>query len=110
MDILGESVVVVPWIHFIIGDWKGNRRLIAGYNNNTGTIARPFGMCHCTDMSATDIKCQFVTIAEINEYNERASFMSIEKAEEMFKEISRHYIKTCWDNGVPVGDIVRYNF
>jgi hypothetical protein len=106
MNILGESVVVVPWIHFIIGDWKGNRRLIAGYNNNTGTIARPFGMCHCTDMSATDIKCQFVTIAEINEYNERASFMSIEKAEEMFKEISRHYIKTCWDNGVPLGDIV----
>ena len=52
MTVLGRSVTAVPWIHFIIGDIKGNNRLFAAFNNNQGLTKRPHRMCKCDDLSS----------------------------------------------------------
>ena len=76
LEVLGRKVIGGPWIHFFIGDRKGNNRLAGAFQDNQGKCQRPHLMCKCRDFANTDVNCELVTVEEIDEAKERASLMS----------------------------------
>eukprot|EP00956_Cyclotella_meneghiniana_P029018 scaffold69238_cov66-Cyclotella_meneghiniana.AAC.1 len=105
---MGREVIGVPWVHYIITDMKGANRLIAGYNDNSGSSSRVNRHCKCGNLESLDFNCEWVTVEEINESKQEARDLEIKLDSEehriFFKDISRHLVDTVGDRGLPMSD------
>jgi hypothetical protein len=103
--IFGKEKNLIIWFHIIIGDIQGNNNLAAAYQNSG---LRPYRLCKCThdDLDAESLSCEYVTIAEFQQYKLQSSDLSRTAARDVMKQISRHGIDTVWEKGVPLADMI----
>jgi len=97
--IFGKSKKCVTWIHFAIGDIKGNNWLAGAFNCSSGKAVRHDRMCKCSDLNITDINCNFITVNEINDFKQEVKDRQMSKypAYKFMKQISHHNVVTVWE-------------
>jgi hypothetical protein len=66
--VLGHTVCVKNWIHYFIGDTKGNNKWLGQYPGNREGVRPPYCDCKCQfyDLSNPNSNCIFLTMADIN--------------------------------------------
>ncbi len=59
---------VKVWIHYFIGDTKGNNKWLGQYPGNIEGVRRPYHDCKCWfhNLSNPNPKCIYLTMADIN--------------------------------------------
>jgi len=90
----GETVVLVPWIHLIIGDAVGNNELCGHYGgNNAKCLVKD---CRCTKDQLIQIPpvCELITMDDVRKCYQDAVFA---------QSISRHQLKVSFDS-LPLSD------
>ena len=93
--VLGRSVTIKPWIHFIAGDTSGHNNLVGQYNSSSAT--HPYRDCSCLLAQLSDpiAPCKLITLSEFNEAKERNKLA----------DLSLHNIDNAFYN-LPFGDLV----
>ena len=93
--VLGRSVTIKPWIHFISGDTSGHNNLVGQYNSSSAT--RPYRDCSCLLAQLSDpiAQCKLITLSEFNEAKEN----------DRLADLSLHNIDNAFYN-LPFGDLV----
>ena len=63
-NVLGRTVRVQVWIHFFIGDTKGNNKLVGQYPGNKEGVKCPYHDCKCTfdELCNPNSKCTYRTM------------------------------------------------
>ncbi len=88
--VMGKSVLVKPWIHFILGDTSGHNNIIGQFNSSNAD-------CKCTLAQLCDstANCSLITLAEYYQYKEQ----------QMLHHLSLHDIDNSFIE-LPFGDLV----
>lgn len=110
--VMGRTVILKVWIHFLIGDISGNNRLF-GHFNSSGKLARPYRDCKCSfdDLCKSNPTCEYITRREIDEFLERVRddnvTPSITAKRKEKSKISKLNIDNAFHTaGVPLSDQV----
>lgn len=92
--VLGRTVTIKPWIHFIAGDTSGHNNLVGQFNSSNATI--PYRDCCCmlSQMSDPIPQCHLITV---NEYN-------VAKKNGDLAGLGLHDIDNAFDR-VPFGNV-----
>ncbi len=66
--VLGHRVRVKVWIHYFIGDTKGNNKWLGQYHGNKEGVRHPYPDCKCQfhDLSNPNPTCTYLTTGDIN--------------------------------------------
>ncbi len=66
--VLGHTVHVKVWIHYVIGDTKGNNKWLGQYPGNREGVRRPYCDCKCQfhNLSNPNPNCIYLTMKDIN--------------------------------------------
>jgi hypothetical protein len=67
-DVLGRIVRIKVWIHYFIGDTKGNNKWLDQYPGNIEGVRHPYHDCKCQfhDLSNPNPNCIYLTMDDIN--------------------------------------------
>jgi hypothetical protein len=66
--VLEHTVRVKVWIHYFIGDTKGNNKWLGQYPGNREGVRLPYHDCKCQfhDLSNPNPTCTYLTMEDIN--------------------------------------------
>jgi len=69
--VLGKKVHVKVWIHFSIGDTKGNNKWLGQYPGNKEGVQGPYHDCKCRwqMLSHVNPNCEYLTLKELLKIN-----------------------------------------
>lgn len=93
--VLGRSVTIKPWIHFIAGDTSGHNNLTGQYNSSQSTY--PYRDCSCllAQMSDPIATCKLITLPDFDHA----------KQSNKLADLSLHNIDNAFQD-LPFGDLV----
>ncbi len=77
--VLGRTVHVKVWIHYFIGDTKGNNKWLGQYPGNREGVRCPYRDCKYQfhDLSNPNPNCIYLTMADINYAKKRNEKMNM---------------------------------
>ena len=93
--VLGRSVTIKPWIHFIAGDTSGHNNLVGQYNSSQAAF--PYRDCSCllSQMSDPIAQCKLITLTDFHDA----------KQSNKLADLSLHNIDNAFHD-IPFGDMV----
>ncbi len=67
--VLGQDVHVKVWIHFFIGDTKGNDNWLGQYSGNREGVQQPYQdwKCMFDSLKETNPTCVYITLQDVHE-------------------------------------------
>jgi hypothetical protein len=71
--ICGKEVRIKVWIHYFIGDTKGNNNWLGQYPGNKEGVQRPYRDCTCSfdQLQLSNPWCQYIRLEDIRECRRR---------------------------------------
>ena len=94
--VFGEEVCIKVWIHFFIGDTKGNNKWLGQYPVNREGVQQPY--CNCKfsfqKLSDTTPTYDYFTLNDIHE-DKRHKRNDEDGGKHYFRSVSRYDIKIC---------------
>jgi hypothetical protein len=89
--VFGEEVCIKVWIHFFIGDTKGNNKWLGQYPGNREGVQQPYCNCKCSfeSLNNTNLTCEYITLNDIHE-DKRHKLNDEDGGKHYFKSMSRY--------------------
>ncbi len=104
--VLGHTVHVKVWIHFFIGDTKGNNKWLGQYHGNREYVRCPYCGCKCQfhNLSNPNPNCIYLTMEDIN-FSKKREREDEDSEIEYFRSISMHDIRNALtEKSLPLSD------
>jgi hypothetical protein len=92
--VLGHTVCVKVWIHFFIGDTKGNNKWFGQYPGNREGVRHPYPDCKCQFhvLSNPNPNCTYLTMKDIK-FSKKGKLEDEDAGIEYYQSISMHDIR-----------------
>jgi hypothetical protein len=104
--VLGHTVRVKVWIHYFIGDTKGNNKWLGYYPGDREGVRRPHCDCKCQfhNLSNPNPNCNYVTMAGIN-FAKKRKQEDEDAGIEYYRSISMYDIRNALtEKSLPLSD------
>ncbi len=94
--VLGEEMHIKVWIHYFIGETKGNNKWLGQYLGNREGVQQPYRDCKCSfeQISNTNPTCEYITSNDIHE-DKRHTHDDEDGGKHYFKSMSRYDINNA---------------
>ncbi len=106
--VLGHNVCVKVWIHYFIGDTKGNNKWLGQYPGNQEGVQQPYQDCTCTfdGLKATNPTCVYIMLRDVRKGRRRKQDDK-DGGIQYFRSVSRYDINNAFlEKHLPLSDNV----
>jgi hypothetical protein len=110
--VLGHTVHVKVWIHYYIGDAKGNNKWLGQYPGNREGVRHPYRYCKCQfqDLSNPNPKCIYLTMADIN-FGKKRKQEDEDAGIEYYRSVSIYDIRNALtEKSLPLSDNINGSY
>jgi hypothetical protein len=104
--VLGHTVRVKLWIHYFIGDTKGNNKWLGQYPGNREGVRHPYRDCKCQfqDLRNPNPNCIYLTMEDIN-YAKKREQDNEDAGIEYYRSVSMYDIRNALtEKSLPLSD------
>jgi hypothetical protein len=110
--VLGQDVCVKVWVHYFIGDTKGNNKWLGQYPGNREGVQQPYQDCNYTfdSLKETNPTCVYITLQDVHE-GKRKKRNDEDGGIQYFKSVSRYDINNAFlEKHLPLSDHIHGPF
>jgi hypothetical protein len=95
--VLGHDVCVKVWIHYFIGDTKGNNKWLGQYPGNQEGVQQPCQDCTCKfdSLKETNPTCVYITLGDVRKGRRRKQ-NDEDGGIQYFRSVSRYDINKAF--------------